>query len=178
MPFLVRSLPDVVSQRAYRKASSLFDDGQSLLTSNPTWKADASALQSEIETFLNALMDDKTTSDLVLSIEKLGDDIAVAGVAGLTSLRVDGTGLYRDIVDVIIPRAVGLIKEIPIPRIEFKSEDVDLVIDDLNLESVSFIPDSIRFIAHNDFGECEGVEEEVVVVAGRRLMMVFFFFFG
>ncbi len=31
--------------------------------------------------------------------------------------------------------------------------DVDLVIDDLNLESVSFIPDSIRLIAHNDFGE-------------------------
>jgi len=77
-------------------------------------------------------------------------------VAGLTSLRVDGTGLYRDIVDVIIPRVIGLIKEIPIPRIEFKSEDVDLVIDDLNLESASFIPDSIRFIAHNDFEFTQG----------------------
>jgi hypothetical protein len=145
---------DIVSQRAYRKASSLYDDGQSLLADNPTWKADASALQREIDSFLSALADDETTSELVLAIEKLGDDIAVAGVAGLTSLRVDGTGLYRDIVDVIIPRVIGLIKEIPIPRIEFKSEDVDLVIDDLNLESASFIPDSIRFIAHNDFGAC------------------------
>ncbi len=112
----------VVSQRAYRKASSLYDDGQSLLTNNPTWKADANKLQQEIESFLKALTDDETTSELVLALERLGDDIAVAGVAGLTSLRVDGSGLYRDIVDVIIPRTISLIKQIPIPRVEFKSE--------------------------------------------------------
>jgi hypothetical protein len=34
--------------------------------------------------------------------------------------------------------------------------DVDLVIDDLTLESASFIPDSIKFVAHNDFEFVQG----------------------
>lgn len=36
------------------------------------------------------------------------------------------------------------------------STDVDLVIDDLTLESASFIPDSIKFVAHNDFEFVQG----------------------
>ena len=36
------------------------------------------------------------------------------------------------------------------------SLDVDLVIDDLFLESASFIPDSIKLVAHNDFEFVQG----------------------
>lgn len=145
-----------MSQRAYRKASSLYDDGQSLLQDNPQWKSDASALQKELESFFNALTNDELTSNLVDAIENMGEDMADAGKVGFNSLKANGAGLYRDFVDVMVPRIIGLIKEIPVPRIEFKSEDVDLVIDDFNLASASFIPDSIRFVAHNDFEFTQG----------------------
>ncbi|KAJ9122286.1 hypothetical protein QFC22_001707 [Naganishia vaughanmartiniae] len=157
--YLDRILHDegyVVSQRAYRKASSLYDDGQSLLQDNEAWKSDASALQKELESFFNALTHDEATSNLVDAIETMGEDLADAGKVGFNSLKADGAGLYRDMVDVMLPRIIGLIKEIPVPRIEFKSEDVDLVIDDFNLDSASFIPDSIRFVAHNDFEFTQG----------------------
>ena len=34
--------------------------------------------------------------------------------------------------------------------------DIDLVIDDIKLESASFIPDSIRFVQHNDLRFTQG----------------------
>jgi len=56
----------------------------------------------------------------------------------------------------MVPRIIGLVKEIPIPRIEYKSEEIDLVIDDIKLESASFIPDSIRLVTHNDLRFTQG----------------------
>ncbi|WVF68948.1 hypothetical protein IAT40_003722 [Kwoniella sp. CBS 6097] len=146
----------VVSQRAYRKASSLYDDGQSLIAENPQWKADAAELQDQLEAVVKGVSNDGPTNKLVQAIESLGDSLAHAGKVGVGSLRAEGQGLYRDFMDVIVPRLIGLVKEIPVPRVEYKSEDVDLVIDDIKLESASFIPDNIRFVQHNDLRFTQG----------------------
>ena len=155
-----------------------------MIKDNPTWKSDADKLRKEIESFFNALSHDKTSGELVDAIETFGEDSVEAGQVGWSSLKSEGRGLYRDAVNVILPRLVSLVKEIPVPRIEFKSAgesdldrrssrpdselmisrfppffsppDVDLVIDDLTLESASFIPDSIKFVAHNDFEFVQG----------------------
>lgn len=125
----------IVSQRAYRKASSLYDDGQALLESNSQWKADAAELQKQLDSLVTGISNDKETNNLIEAIEELGNSLATAGQIGFGSLKVDGQGLYRDFVDVFVPRLIGLVKEIPVPRVEFKSEDVDLVIDDIKRES-------------------------------------------
>ncbi|RSH91097.1 hypothetical protein EHS25_010273 [Saitozyma podzolica] len=146
----------VVSQRAYRKATSLYDDAQSLLRENDAWKRDAAELQKQLEAIGEGAKNDQSTNKLVKSFEELADTLGTAGKIGLKSLQVNGQGLYRDIADVMVPRVIALIKEIPVPRIEFKSEDVDLVIDDIRLKSASFIPDSIRFVNHNDVRFTQG----------------------
>jgi len=146
----------VASNAAYKKASSLYDDGQSLLAENEQWKKDAGELQKQLEEVVQGVQNDKPTLELVDALEDLANSLATAGQIGLGSLKVDGQGLYRDFVDVIVPRLIGLVKEIPVPRVEFKSEDVDLVIDDIKLESASFIPDSVRFVQHNDLRFTQG----------------------
>ncbi|KAL7420693.1 hypothetical protein Q5752_004644 [Cryptotrichosporon argae] len=146
----------VVSQRAYRKAVSLYDDAQSLLAENADWKRDAGALQRELEAVVKGIKNDGATNRLVGSIEALGDAVQTAGQIGLGSLKVDGQGFYRDVVDVLLPRVIGLVQHIPVPRVEYKSADVDLVIDDFNLDSASFIPDSIRLVSHNDLRFTQG----------------------
>lgn len=146
----------VASQAAYRKANSLYDDGQSLIAGNPTWKKDAAELQTQLEGVVNGIINDKATNRLVDSIDSLGNTLLTAGQIGFNSLKVEGRGLYRDFADVILPRLIGLVKEIPVPRVEFKSEDVDLVIDDFNLQSASFIPDHIRLVQHNDLRFTQG----------------------
>jgi hypothetical protein len=112
----------VASRSAVRKASSLFDDAQDLLKENADWKRDAQELQSQLQQLVEGVQNDETTNNLVEAIEELGDSLATAGQIGLGSLKADGQGLYRDFMDVIVPRIIGLIKEIPVPRIEFKSE--------------------------------------------------------
>ena len=112
----------VASQRAYKKAESLYEDGQSLIAENPTWKADAQELQKQLEELVNGITNDGPSNKLVASLTKLGDSLATAGQIGFGSLKVDGQGLYRDFVDVIVPRMISLVKEIPVPRVEFKSE--------------------------------------------------------
>lgn len=146
----------VSSRQAYNKASSLYDDGQSLIAENPAWKDDAANLQAQLEGVVNGAMNDGPTRQLVGAIENLGDSLASAGQIGLGSLKVEGQGLYRDFADVMVPRLIGLVKEIPVPRIEFKSEDIDLVIDDIKLESASFIPNSVRLTNHNDLRFTQG----------------------
>jgi hypothetical protein len=112
----------VASQAAYRKASSLYDDAQSLIAENDQWKKDAGELQKQLEGIVDGVKNDGPTNQLVESIQELGDSLATAGKIGLNSLKVDGQGLYRDLIDVVLPRVIGLVKEIPVPRIEFKSE--------------------------------------------------------
>ena len=172
--FLERSLYDpgyAASNAAYKKASALYDDGQSLLQENQQWKKDAKKLQSEIESVVNGIANDETTLRLVHAVEDLGSSIASASHIGLPSLKFDGQGLYRDIVNVVVPRVMSLLKEIPVPRVEYKSEggycqrkwgkadlaaEIDLVIDDIKLESASFIPDSIRIVQRNDIRFTQG----------------------
>jgi len=146
----------VASNAAYKKAGTMYDDAQSLLAENAQWKEDASKLQKELEAVVNGVKNDKTTHRLVDSLENLGSSLASAGQVGLGSLKAEGHGLYRDFMDVIVPRLISLVKEIPVPRVEYKSEDVDIVIDDIKLESASFIPDLIRVVQHNDLQFTQG----------------------
>lgn len=112
----------VTSQRAYRKASSLYDDGQSLIAENDQWKRDAANLQKQLEALVNGITNDKATQKLITSLENLGSSLASAGQVGFGALKVEGQGLYRDLLDVMVPRLISLVKEIPVPRVEFKSE--------------------------------------------------------
>jgi len=47
-------------------------------------------------------------------------------------------------VDVVLPKAISLVRYIPIPRIEYQDADIDLVIENLVFESDNFLPDRIR----------------------------------
>lgn len=123
--YLERVLYDpgyVVSQRAYKKANTLVDDGQSLIQENDQWKKDAAELQKQLEQLGSGIANDRATNQLVESLEDLGASVEHAGKVGINALRAESQGLYRDILDVMVPRIIGLVKEIPIPRIEYKSE--------------------------------------------------------
>lgn len=50
----------------------------------------------------------------------------------------------------MIPRILQVIKSIPLPRVEFTSADVDLIIDNVKFTSPSFLPDAARFSSHLD----------------------------
>ena len=62
----------------------------------------------------------------------------------------------------VLPKAVSLVRYIPIPRIEYQDADVDLVIENLVFESDNFLPSKIRVDAntHAEFTSAYTFESE------------------
>ena len=62
----------------------------------------------------------------------------------------------------VIPKAVSLLRYIPIPRIEYQDADIDLVIENLVFESDNFLPSKIRIDtnAHAEFTSAYTFESE------------------
>jgi hypothetical protein len=112
----------VVSQRAARRSNELWDRGQKLGVENPKYRADVDELTKSLEHFATALGDDDTTADLGYKLEEFALELTHAGKSGINALRAESSGLYRDMIDVLLPRLIALVKEIPMPRMEFKSQ--------------------------------------------------------
>jgi len=65
-------------------------------------------------------------------------------------------------VDVVLPKAVSLVRYIPIPRIEYQDADIDLVIENLVFESDNFLPSKVRIDSnsHAEFTSAYTFESE------------------
>src|ERR1700685_2096672 len=65
-------------------------------------------------------------------------------------------------VDVVLPKAVSLVRYIPIPRIEDQDADIDLVIENLVFESDNFLPSKVRIDtnSHAEFTSAYTFESE------------------
>ncbi|BGP20490.1 hypothetical protein JCM10213_007647 [Rhodosporidiobolus nylandii] len=113
------------------------------------------ALQRSLSVFLSLLLDaladvarDPLLGRAARAVEGLVE--ALLGwvkAAGETAGRVaigDGVGaVWGDLVEWVVPRVLGVLKEVPLPRIEFASPSLSLAIDPPSLLQTSFIPSSL-----------------------------------
>lgn len=144
--------PDYAASKAPKKdAEKLYDRAQNLLQENADWKQDARALNEEIKAFGDAIKDDPQSREVAAAFEKLGEDTKRTAKIGVGMFKGQAGAFYRDVVNVVLPRILDLIKEIPVPRTEFKSKDVEFVIDNFTITSASFIPDNLTVTNHSQF---------------------------
>jgi hypothetical protein len=104
------------SKAPKRDAGKLYDRAQDLLKTNAEWKDHSNELLKELESFGKAIADDKQGKDLAASLQKLGDDLAKTAKVGANMLKGQAGAIYRDAINVIFPRILSLLKEVPIPR--------------------------------------------------------------
>lgn len=162
----------IQSNRASRQASELYDRAQSMLKASGKdankelnkLKKDFDECMDEVTTFFEGFEEDSELNELGRRVEKLGDDLKVidlrasfsAGGGGLpgflSSLRQEGGALIRDLVEVMVPRVLEEIEEVPFPRMEWVSREADIVIDDLSLRgsTISLLPDRVRVVNRNE----------------------------
>ena len=74
------------------------------------------------------------------AFEDLGDAMAEFGKTGYNLIGVDGGDLWKDVSTVFLPRILGTLKKIPLPRVEFSSEDFDLVVDNISFSACVLSP--------------------------------------
>ncbi|KAN0063240.1 hypothetical protein ACQY0O_004404 [Thecaphora frezii] len=162
----------IQSNRANREASELYDHAQAMLKASGKdanrelnrLKKDFDEVLDEVTTFAEGFEEDPELRELGQRMQKLADDVDFlkirdtfgkggSGIGGfVNTIRTDAGLLVRDVVEVVIPRMIQEIREVPFPRIEYASPEADVVIDDLSFRAstASFVPDSIRIVNRND----------------------------
>lgn len=138
-----RSINDpgyVTSNRASRQFDSLYDRSRAVVESNADWKRDANAFADEARRLLDNAANDRALEAVGDAFEDLGDALSEFGKTGYNLVGVDGGDLWKDVSTVFLPRILGALKQVPMPRVEFTSEDVDLIVDNVNFESYATRP--------------------------------------
>ena len=124
----------IATDEADQEGHDLYSEGQQLLTEDKTYQEDITSLFHEMRGWINSVITNRTNKQVVHTGHKVWDDF----ITKKTRLSV-----WRDFSDVILPKAISLIRYIPVPRIEYQDADMDIVIENLVLESDNFLPHKI-----------------------------------
>ncbi|KAG9044478.1 hypothetical protein FS837_008096 [Tulasnella sp. UAMH 9824] len=160
--WLGRALKDtdwVATDEATSELASIYDDAKGHFNGEAPpeqkTKHDLADLGQDLQALLDTLAQDPALRRVLDAITTLTMDTAyfasvskpdVVGLATREGRRAYAElkrEVQRDILEFVVPRLIQALKIIPLPRMELKSPTVDAVLDNLNISSLSFIPDNI-----------------------------------
>lgn len=101
----------------------------------------------EVQAFFTSYADDGLNQRLGESVKTLFSDLLFNSDGNLEYKP----HLWKDIRSVILPEIFTSLGYIPIPRAEYTSDDVDLVLENLTLESANLLPNLFELEARNYF---------------------------
>ncbi|KAK4051027.1 hypothetical protein OIV83_003156 [Microbotryomycetes sp. JL201] len=138
----------IMKEQCDRDGRQLMDDGKKFWdVKNGKYAGHKDDFFNSVQTFFTAYADDPLNVQLGNNVKKLTTDLLYDS---------DGKLAYKphlvaDIKHHILPALATNIGYVPIPRIEYTDEQVDLVIENLTLESANLLPNVIELEARNYF---------------------------
>lgn len=149
----------IATDEGQTEGSRLYDWSAEILKRDPKYKEDARSVLEEVYALRDGLANDTTTSSVLAAIQTLVNDLTVMGQVRIQVATVESSKqweaakaeLWKDILSWVLPRVLQAIQTIPLPRVELKSDKLDMVIDKVTLASPSFIPDHIQVTNHTEF---------------------------
>ncbi|KAF8527534.1 hypothetical protein BU17DRAFT_81736 [Hysterangium stoloniferum] len=106
------------------------------------WNDDLERLQNEVCQFFDNIQNDQDVKRLQEASAIFANDLSEAMISLNEATTGNANWLWQDIADVCIPRAVKVLKDIPIPRTECKDENSEFafVVENLKLEKLNLLP--------------------------------------
>ncbi|TFY73009.1 hypothetical protein EWM64_g11003, partial [Hericium alpestre] len=108
------------------------------------WKEDVALLRKELRDFEQRIEKDPELQAIRKAHAKFADDLQKtlfnAAATGLQLALDQASWVWQDFFNVYLPRIVGTLKDIPIPRTEFKDPETEFVLEDLDISSLSLLP--------------------------------------
>lgn len=149
----------IKTEAAQNEGSQLYDRLVVLLKRDPRLKNDARGVLEELYVLRDALATDSTTNVVLSAIQTLLSDLGTMGRVGVQVATMESAKqwemakaeLWRDVMRWVLPRVLRALRTIPLPRVELKSENLDMVVDRVTLASPSFVPDHIQVTNHTEF---------------------------
>lgn len=103
------------SAAAHRHASEIHDQIKKLARDNPELRRDIGVFFREVKTVLVDIARDKPLGNFVIALETLA--AAVAGwTAVAAKVAVGKTGVWGDVIEWVVPRVGGFLRQVPLPR--------------------------------------------------------------
>ena len=107
----------VTSSKAQRRAEDIYDRAQAIVTSNAGWKKDANELYKELNQAFETAAADRALANLGKALDRLATAGTKFGRRGMS--LVDGRAVWGDLTQVFLPRFLGALQTIPLPRVEY-----------------------------------------------------------
>ena len=149
-----RSLNDSeysASRAGRQKVNELYDRGRILFSEETKFGQDLRSLFRLAEDFLHGISRDRTTNQVIRAIDKLSADSVALFQEKPNQV---GKELKRDLFFWLLPRFLRIIRSLPMPRVEFIDDAIEVALDSIVLNSPttvrSLMPDSIHITNHND----------------------------
>ena len=144
--------PEYSASRVGReKVNELYDRGRRLFSEDTKFGRDLRLLFRHAEDFLHAISHDSATNRVIHAIDTLSADSAIFFQE---QPHRAGRELRRDLFFWLLPRFLRLMRSLPMPRVEFIDDAVEIALDSIVLNSPttleSLMPDSIHITNHND----------------------------
>lgn len=114
---------------------------------NERYKGHREQFTNEVQRFFQSYADDRLNQQLGEDFKRLFKGLALDGDGNLTIKP----HLWNDIRSVIIPQLARQVGYVPIPRVEYTDATVDLVIENLTLESQNILPNILEIEVKNYF---------------------------
>jgi len=135
----------VMQDECDREGRRLRENGKGFF--NERYRGHREAFTNSVQDFFQAYADDPLNVQLGEDFKRLFKGLALDGDGQLTIKP----HLWNDIRTVIVPQLIQRVGYIPIPRIEYTDNMVDLVIENLTLESQNIFPNIIELEVKNYF---------------------------
>ena len=133
----------------------LYDRGQTIFTSesHSQLSLHCTTLVHEIQSFIDAMLSDRSTRRLIDVINNISDALAEFGSTALSSAihktRRRRAELKRDAFVWLLPRLLATFRTVPVPRVEYRDRFIDVAVDGIFLTSgsvsTSLLPDHLAF---------------------------------
>ncbi|KAI0319731.1 hypothetical protein OF83DRAFT_1240205 [Amylostereum chailletii] len=108
------------------------------------WKDDASVFRNEMRAFQRRMDNDPDLQAVRKAHYRLGTDLEETLVdvtaLGVQSSIDNAAWLWQDLFNAYIPRFLGMLKHVPIPRTEYKDPETEFVLENLDISSLSLLP--------------------------------------
>ncbi|EJD54325.1 hypothetical protein AURDEDRAFT_156106 [Auricularia subglabra TFB-10046 SS5] len=118
------------------------------LLNSPLIQAISRDFRELVEAYQATVMEKKGDDILQDALYELYDhseagDEPTAATAG-KFLTGQASWVWDDLASVLLPRVFAMLKEIPLPRMEYVDSDVEFVLENLNLVSLQLLPGHIK----------------------------------
>ncbi|KAG1775163.1 hypothetical protein EV702DRAFT_1180430 [Suillus placidus] len=108
------------------------------------WKEDVRVLRDELHDFQQAITRDADLQRVRRAHTTFGKDLAqslgTGGQIGMQFALDQASWFWQDVFNVYAPRLLRIIKDIPIPRTEYVDKEIEFVLENLDISSLSLLP--------------------------------------